>query len=322
MEGRRPLLVFLGILLVLATVRFDRRWSWGGGVEGEVHGDHVKYVQYVEFLRGDASAPPPPPFRQRVLGPLLAAALPLPPLTSLDVLNLAALVLCLTGLDALLLCLGLSPLRRTAGLALFVVSFPVVFYATIGYVDPLVVTLLTLIAWALLTGRHGLAIALATAGFFVKEWILVAWPGIASVRHATASTRRFWAFELPALIVLAVVPGLLTGVAGPEGGGPGSDYWQASWSVFMANASRPRAWISGALGAGLPWLGAAAYAVRRARGWPSPYSRTTERVLALGTVAVLALWVFAFLGVYADGRFPWMAYPFAIPMAVAALVRD
>jgi hypothetical protein len=316
LQERMLVLVLAGVLVALCAVRFDRRWSWGG-IPGEAYADHLRYVRYVAYFRGESPEPPPPPFRQRAAGPWLASYLPFRPITSIDVLDVLALLLCLPLMASLLRCLGMGPPRRLAGLAMFTLSFPVVQYGAIGYLDPLILLVLAVVVWALVAGHDLLAIAVAAAGFLVKESVLVAWPAIAVARASSVSALRFWTLEAPGLLVLALGPGLAAGALGPEGGGPGVDYWQVSWSVLLANASRPRAWISGLLSAGLPLAGALLYGIRRARGGPRAFPPRDERILVAGTAMVLALWAFSFLGVYADGRFPWLAYPFAIPLALA-----
>jgi hypothetical protein len=90
--------------------------------------------------------------------------------------------------------------------------------------------------------------------------------------------------------------------------------WQPSLATLQANLARPRSWQSFLLTLGLPGaLGIAGLFTRRAWATLAP--------LAVGLLGALALFAAALLVAYADGRFIWTAYPFAIPIAIRAWAR-
>jgi len=301
-------------LLVVVAPRFDRNdlgplESWTGGGDGPGLADATNYVRYVEVLRGDADELPPAPFRYRPLTPVLAAPLPFEPLTSINVVNVAALALATVGISWTLATLGVGERRRTIGALLFIVSFPTFYYGTIGYVDPLAVALVILATGAILADRPGLLLALLPVAALARESTVIV-IAVAVLWLFVRDRDRRWAWTLGWVgSFVGVVAAVRIGLSGP-----GTNVWEPSWSLALDNLSRPRTWLSAALTLGAP---AVVIVVR----WRSIVGvrRDVALLLGLGMLASLGVFAYSVSAAYSDGRFLWPIVAFTIPAAMLLL---
>jgi len=309
----RQLILSLALVLVCLP-RFNRAdlglSLTGGGVPATANlSDVANYLAQVDYYRG---LPPSDllvsPFADRVLAPWLAARLPLPAMTALNVVNVAALIAALAFIDATLGLLGTGTRGRWLGGALFVFAFPTFYYGAIGLVDPVLIGFLAAAVYFMLAGRAWLFVALLLGGL-TRETVVIMIPVlIAHFLCCTGRGRRDAAWLL--LGIGAAAGGvLLARVLSPTAAGEGYA-WLPDWERFLRNAARPRAWGGLLLTLGLP-TALAAWAVARRRPpprwmWP----------LMTGWLGCLALFAFALFTAYADGRFVWPAVVFAIPIAL------
>lgn len=313
--------VLAAALILVALPRFDRRdagvdaLTAEGRVASESLGDARFYVAMVEYFRsGEESPDLRMPFAGRVLAPWLASRLPLAPMTALNVVNLASLLGCFALLTAAMRRLGANGRAVLAAQALFVFSFPTFYYATIGYVEPVLLLGLGGVVLGIATGSTTLAVVALVAGCAVKESMLLAVPAVALVAGREGGARRAAAVGAAALLlgigvtlaVRHVVPAAPGEAAGP------------SLERVLSNAGRVRAWAGNVLTFGP--LGAVAgcllaSAARRRRLFAHPAGVP----LLVGAGASLLLAAYAFAGAYADGRFLWTMYPFAVPMVAQML---
>ncbi len=321
-DGVLLLLMAVSTILV-CSVRFNRHdvpairpltQSAGPAIQ---LGDAVHYVEYVKAFRGQAAAAAvPPPFRYRPAVPWLASLLPFEPMTAINVINVASLILALLSLHLTLLRLGFGLAVRTASLALFVFSFPSFYYGAIGYVDPLLICVLMTATCFLVHGQTAAAIAVVAIGVPVKETTGLLVPVVAVSSLGPRGGRT--ASVLTAACALALFLGvtLLLRAVVPAAG---ELIWKPSLHSLLFNAGRARTWVSLALAFGLPGLLGLISLL-------SPRPLDAEKVrhfrmLATGFACAVALAFLALLTAYADGRFIWTAYPFAIPLGAFTLER-
>jgi hypothetical protein len=309
------------ILLGFALIRFDlhdpgpvRRLTAGAtatryGLPLDVAG----YVRLTAYFRGQAPADSMiPPYCYRPLVPLVASALPWGPLTSIDLVDVACLLVTLVLLDRLLLHVGYGMRGRTLGCLLFAASFPTFYYGAIGFVDPAALLALTGMALAAVRGRRlSFAIWLVVA-VLVKETtaIMAALPGVAPWARGTRR-EALGRVAPPALLAVAIVVGIRMLAPFPDPGW----LWRPSPAALLENLARPRALLSLILTIGLPGAAAAAALVtgRAARALSPEHLRFFLTASALAA----ALYLYSLTAAYADGRVIWSAYPFLIPVAVA-----
>ncbi|HEU4334650.1 MAG TPA: hypothetical protein VFT32_09170 [Candidatus Eisenbacteria bacterium] len=325
--SRAGLLTVLAIeaiaLLGLASLRFDYR---DPGVIGRFtsgvralpggHGLDVEgYVRLTEYFRGTAPADSMmPPYCYRPLAPLAASLLPVRALTALNLVNLIALLGAFIAVVRTLLRMGLGAGAVAAGGAIFAVSFPTFYYATIGFVDPVAVFAVALLVEAMAADRPLWWIAVVAAlGSLVKETnaafsilpFVRAYAG--GVRATAPLTRRA---ALPLLCVGLVI---LVRVTAPF---PGRDsFWAPSAAAIVENLTRPRTYLSLGLTVGLPFvLAALGLASREARARLGAPDRA---MLVAGSLVALGLYLYSVCSAYTDGRIIWAIYPFTAPLAAA-----
>jgi hypothetical protein len=318
--------VLVLVLFSFALIRFDLRdpgpvGRLTAGATATRYGlplDVAGYVRLTAYFRGQAPADSMiPPYCYRPLVPLLASALPWNPLTSIDVLDIACLLLTLVLLDRLLLRAGYGTRARTLGGLLFAASFPTFYYGAIGFVDPAVLLTLTGMALAAIGGRPLAFTIWFVAGVLVKETnaVMAALPGVwawARGEPRRSLARAAIARVAPlALLALALVAGIRMLAPFPEPGW----LWRPSAAAVLENFSRPRALLSLVLTLGLPAAaGIAALATGRAARALSPWHL---RFFLAASGLAAALYLYSLTAAYADGRVIWGAYPFLIPVAVA-----
>lgn len=308
-------------LLAVALPRFDlkdpgpiRRFTSGAtstayGLPIDVEG----YRRLSEYYRGSMPADSMlAPFCFRPLVPALASALPWSSQTSINVVNLLALLLTVVVLDRLTKLLGYGDRARFVGSLLFVISFPTFYYGTIGFVDPPTVLAVTLAALLTLQGRQLALFAVVPLAVLIKE--TSAWLSFLPLAWAWARGR------IDARSVGISVGLFSSAVATVAAVHARSDFpdpgfiWIPQVAGVLRNAVRPRTWISLFLTLGLPALLAGAALLT---GRAAALRREQRRFLVAGTVMALGLYAYSLTSAYADGRVVWVAIPFLLPLAIA-----
>jgi hypothetical protein len=312
------ILTVLGAALVLVSLpRFNRRdigigaWTSGGLPSDILLADAEEYITLVRCFRDEA---PPAritaPFAYRLLAPCIAAWFPFEPMTALNVLNLLCLLAALVLLDFAQKRLGVSPPFRLLGDGMFVFSFPLFYYGTIGGVDPVLICLLAAAVLALVTERWLLLVGLAAAGTLCKESFVLFVP--AAIAYAIASrkhARRQVAAIAGMIIVIAVLAWLVRSLS------PHPVYrWAPSTVRLMRNLRRARCFVAFILSFGIPGLVIVSAAPRVWKD-AAPDRRPAMTALLVGSVLSVVLFLFAMVSAYADGRSVWLGYPFAVPLA-------
>ena len=316
-----PRIVTTIVLLVLVCLpRFNmwdpgpmRGWTTTSRVVPWGHPIDVEgYVRLVKYFRGEAAAGELiGPFSSRPLGPALAAAIPVEPITALNLVNLASLIVTLWLLDATCGLLGLGSRARWAAALLFVLSFPTFYYGTIGFVDPVALAASALVLMLVLRGAPLAALVPAIAfGVLAKETnaalaLLLIGAGVAR-RSVGAATIRAAALLAAGLATFLLVQALMPS--------PGQDLRPLPrLAVAIENLSRPRTYLSLALSIAIPAvLAAVALWTGRARG---VIPREALAVLLAGAGLSAGVYVASIFGAYTDGRLIWSAYPFVVPIA-------
>ncbi len=316
-------LVGLAVLLVLVCLpRFNRwdlgvaRWTSSGQLSKEMLSDAGGYVKTVEYFRGERDATElSTPFQYRPLVPLLASWLPFAPMTSLNVVNVLALIAALVAIWVTVGRLGYDLPAKVVGGALFVLSFPTFYYGAIGIVDPAAI-LFVAVGVMCIVQRHWLAVVIILAvGVLAKETVAVLIP--ATCVALLTKQERLWR---SLIITGACVIVFILAYKSVRIVMPGEVYiWLPSWSRLSRNVERVRTYTSFVLAFGLPGLLSLGFLCDRARLWRKRL--VEDGPFLIGILAAIGLWCFSLVSAHTDGRFIWVSYPFMIPLAVGTIER-
>ena len=318
--------IFVLALTVVAVsfVRFDRNdISLVDGLAGRSTNialpmsDASCYILSVEYFRGNAQKENLVlPFAYRVLGPFIAAMLPISnPLTALNVLNVVSLVLGGGFLYLLLRKLRYSATSSFIGGMMYAVSFPVFYYGAIGLTDPLTIPIISLFTVLLYTKRWWALAPVLVLGALARETTIVLLP-VTAVYVWIVKPKYKWIIVLGASVVfLSTVVAVRSMYADL-----GNTVWnQPSVDKLMENL-RGRAMIANILTFGIPGILTMVWLLRR-----DVRDKARATVVALpaltGVFFTLCIAAYAFVGGYADGRFLWGISVFAMPFAVDVINR-
>lgn len=304
----------LGVVLVAAP-RFNRQdamvGQWTGGKDG-ANLDSAEYEQLVRFIRHEVPKEGlEAPFCYRPIVPLIASVLPLQPNTSMNVVNAALLLLSLLILHNILSLPGVQPWKRLLGDGLFVFSFPLFYYGTIGGVDPGALFILTIGLWAILQDRPVATLAIIAIGVLVKETSVLLIPVWLTRLLLQGKPLRHVVSYGACAATSVILASWAIRTAAPE-----STYvWVPSLKRLIFNSTRSRSWVSMLLSFGAPGV-LCLLALARSKPWRETDERTFLWPLAMGFAGALGLTALAWMTAHADGRFMWLSYPFTIPLAM------
>ena len=313
-------LLLLSLVLILLSIpRFNRNDIGIQSLTTEGTGrlgDSAQYIAMTSYFRGETAAVGlRPPFTYRPLVPYLAAWLPLGAMTAINLINLAAMLIAIIVLYMTLTWLEIDFALSIIGCGLFVVSFPTFYYSTIGYVDPVLVSLLTVGLYAIFKNNWIFLVIVITVGVLVKETIIILILILAAylVFSRTIFTKRGLVLPLMLFIFAAVYYIARTLIpVNPTVG------WIPSFETLVFNVLRPRSWLSFLLSFGAPgFLSLFVFGFRRTHWFQERFAETAT--LITGFFISVLLFGFSMVSAYADGRFIWTSYPFSVPLAVIVL---
>ena len=310
--------ILIACLMLISGIRFNRN---PGIVEREL-GDAAYYVAYVQYWQSIPSEHPLIiPFSWRPLAPALASLLPFSPMTALNVVNMGFLILGLVFLDKTLALLGVGAPWQMRGDLLYIFSFPVFYYGTIGYIDPCLVGWVSVGIYLILKEKWGLLTGLLIVGMLTKEGIIILIP--------PAVVKYYFSHTWPKALIMAWVwGGVYVGVGialqrlapGSESEAPGThavSFWNPYWDILAYNAQRVNAYLSGLLTLGLPGGLFLLGAFKNGRSWTKTIKQQTHlQVLLIGIGGVMATYAYSWVSAYADGRILWPICLFMIPLVI------
>jgi hypothetical protein len=308
-------LVLLLCLLVLVSVRFNRNTL----LFDRDLADAAYYIGNVEHFRGEAPTYGlRAPFNERLLVTAVAALLPLDPMTAINLVNVVMVLVALFYLDKLLIRLVGVESLRWGGLYLFVVSFPVFYYATIGYVDSGVLAMICMGTYAVYASRALLFLTAVLLGTLAKEGIVLL--VLVAMAYAYSTKSRKWLlYALASLMLYGGVWGLVKYWTPNTQGGTPLLYWKPFQQRLAMNLSRPTMYISSLLSFGLPGTLCVVFLIRNGREWLRHWQ--ADLPLWVGFLGGAAMWVYSLLSAYTDGRFFWISTCFPIVLAMMAWRR-
>ena len=310
--------VLVATMLVVIYPRFDRQDRFGidqftskGQPSAIALADAGKYINHVKFFRGEVGSESlRAPWAYRPLPTFLASFVPLKPITAINVINFIFLFLGLLFLLKSLAILGISATTTALGGFAYVVSFPVFFYGAIGYIDPVLVGMLSIGHYLVLSKKHLLFFSLLFLGAFVKDPYIIILPAWAAYQYSLAKSSwfRIALVTISAMLIFILTIYVIRAVS------PVSDdfFWVPSKTLLEFNLFRVNAWLTWLLTFGPMGFIAVWFSVKENFALIENPALIS---LAVGLAGALAVLAYSFFSVYLDGRYIWIAYPFMIPLA-------
>ena len=201
------------------------------------------------------------------------------------------------------------------GCGFYVVSFPTFYYTTIGYVDPVLIFLLTLGLYLILTNRWIFLVGVIFMGTFVKETVLILIITSAAYLFFNHQILTKRGLILPLMLFVYAIGYTIARNLIPVDPAVG---WTPSIETLVFNISRLRSWLSFLLTFGIHGLLALFIFKTKNTIWFQEKSAETATLIT-GLFVTLLLFGYAMLSAYADGRFIWTSYPFSVPVALIVL---
>lgn len=306
------------IILILVTIP---RFNWGilfpplDSFIGAKPFDVEQYELFVEHFRGNetASSKLEGPFMFRPMVPFLAAFLPFDALTSINLINLLLLCTAVIFVGKTAEYFYLSNKSRILTQLTFILSFPLFYYGTSGYIDPSLIALSTVLIYLMLTAKIVLFYLLFLIITAVKETVIVFIPvWILWVFSSQKPLNRKLILAVIPIIIFIISYTLIRLLAVNS-----SDYlWVPSLEIFQSNISRVKTFLSFLLTVGFPGLFLLIFILK--------YKKLSLRLynfLWVGTILVFLVWIFSLFSAYSDGRQLWLSYVFTIPIMMLYLKR-
>ncbi len=299
------IILFIGV----TSIRFNRNTT----VVNRPLNDARYFIAYVEYFRGDVPSDViRPASNWRLLVPLVAAVLPLSPLSAINVTNQLLLLLSLVILYQSLLLVGVSKGYVWLGLMLFILSFPTFYYTTIVYIDPGVMFFVSLCIYAVLAQNLPILILGFVIGFFAKEAIVVIIPFAVVYQFMLGKRKNAIGLAILLAVIYVVLSYLVRQYAYITPGEKNNLFWVANSSNILLNINRINSLLAPILSLGLVGF-LYALTIKYQTIFKSPLQLAT---LAL-VVTTIAMYAFAFITTFADGRPFWLAY---YPMIIVGMI--
>lgn len=271
--------------------------------------DVEQYEKYVEYFRGSTQLvyELEAPFSYRPLVPYLASFLLFDALTSINLINLLILSIGLIYLIKFLLYLNIAEKLVTIGLIIFIVSFPVFYYTTSGYIDASLIGILLIINYYLFRNKYFHFLFSFLTGIFIKETIIIILP-VATVYFILneKSKNKFVKSIFPYLLYILVVIIIRTFAPHKE-----NYIWSPSIEIFIYNISRVKTYLSFILTLGIPGV-LSLYLIFTDKKKNIPGGLLFP--LTTGFLFSGLLWFYSVFAAYSDGRQLWTSYVFTIPL--------
>ncbi len=314
MQKRTYAIIYSILLMALVGIcflRFNRDMWWAEPGASQSLGDAEFYLEFMDFFKGRLEKSDLlEPFSFRPLLPLLAAQLPFDNMTSINVLNLLLMIGTFLFLSLIFKQLSITPHLQLIGLGLFTISFPVYYYATIGYVDTIVVFSSAVIYYLLVSGKTIWIPLVFAISLFGKETIVVVIAVVFAEQLVQKKVRAAFIFLLINSMIFIAVNLAIRGYFSSH------FFWAISLKEFFHNCLRIHAWVSLVLSFGIPGFLGLYIAVKITL--KRDYSQLKKIFPAL--IGIFGNWTIVFYSMavaWTDGRFIWPTVIYSIPLTMS-----
>lgn len=304
-------MVTVSLFMVVTSVRFNRNTA----IIKRPLNDARYFVAYVEYFRGEKPSDViRPASNWRMLVPYIASVLPLKPLTAINITNQILLLLSMVLLYYSMLHLGIGNGYVWLGLILFTLSFPAFYYTTIGYVDAGVMFFVSAGIYATLKKWWWLLLIAFATGFLAKESIVVLIPFAAIYVWMQGFKKHSILITLILILIYVAESYLVRQYAFITPGEKNNLFWVINAENISLNLHRINSLLAPILTLGIVGL---IYVFN--------FNSTLKinKPLAWASLAMLAccmaMYAFAFITTFADGRPLWLAYYIMIIVGMYAM---
>ncbi|MEP0861256.1 MAG: hypothetical protein HRF52_07430 [Ignavibacterium sp.] len=311
----------LSLLILLYLITFPR-FNWRplpsplNSFVGTKPFDVEQYEKYVEYFRGNTQLVTEleGPFSYRPLVPYLASFLPFDALTSINLINLLVLSLGIIYLIKFLSEIIVAEKFIIIGLIIFIVSFPVFYYTTSGYIDASLIGILLITNYFLFRNKYYQFLISFFVGIFIKETIIIILP-VAAVYFLLndKSKNKFAKIIFPFLLYSVTIILIRTLAPHKE-----NYVWNPSIEIFNYNIARAKTYLSFILTLGIPGVLTLFLIFSEKK---KNISRELLFPLVTGFLFSVLLWVYSLFSAYSDGRQLWTSYAYTIPLMLELFIQ-
>lgn len=297
--------------MAVTSVRFNRNTA----IINRPLNDARYFVAYVEYFRGEKpSYIIRPASNWRMLVPYVASVLPLKPLTAINITNQILLLLSMVLLYYSMLQLGIGKGYVWLGLMLFNISFPAFYYTSIGYVDAGVMFFVSAGIYTTLKKWWWLLLIAFSTGFLAKESIVVLIPFVAVYNWLQHKKKQAVLIALLLALIYVIESYLVRQYAYITPGEKNNLFWVVNADNISLNLHRINSLLAPILTLGLVGL-IYLFNIKSSLKINRPLAWASLAMLA----CCLAMYAFAFITTFADGRPLWLAYYAMIILGMYAM---
>ncbi len=312
-------LLFLVVSIILIGLpRFNMQDLFGldkytndGKPASIAKNDSRHYKNHILYFRGEVNETKlKEPWVYRPLPTYIASFLPFKAMTSLNILNYIAMITGLIFLLKICFVLKLSSISSFIGGLFYTFSFPVFYYGTIGYIDPILVSSLIVSLYLILTQKNILFFISVILGALIKETFIIILP-VWAIHQVLIQKRSIFVVCVILGFLMLCFIGVITlvRILTPVDSG---FLWVPKSKMVLFNLFRTRSWFSFLLTLGPAGIIAIYYLIKINK---NIIDIPICIVFATGFLAGFSVFVYSMLSAYADGRYFWIAYPFMLPLA-------
>jgi len=258
------------------------------------------------------------PFKYRIFAPLLASILPLPPLTSLNIVNLAFHLISLFALYRIMVLLKYSSYDQTIGLFLYICSYPLLMFGADGWNEPVSIGFILIGMYYLIKGRRNIVLLIIALGSLNNEKIiiLVFFTLVYEWKHKYFTTMATGPFIYIAtqVIIRYWSNRFLVNNASIENFPLGYVWFPSIHHIYYNFILRWRNYPSALATFGFVGIGTVIFLKQKL------YRVYPEYVpFVFGFYSSMILYIYAITTAVASGRLLWYIYPFSIILTVKML---
>ena len=267
----------------------------------------AKYFEnYVEYFRGNSlELPLRPATNWRFLVPLTASYLPFSALTSINLINALFLALGLFIFYHALQLLNIPNIKKWQSIWLFLVSFPMFYYASIAYVDTALFLFIAISIYATFKQKTWMFILAVLSGLCVKETIAICIP-FYLFYHFKNNKKNAIFVTLVTFILYLFVLYFIRKYAPISLENTRNNFWTFNLESASINFHRFNSWFSVILSFGL--LGFLFFK----QLFTKTFRQIIENPLYLACLAsigsAIILYFLSYFSTIADGRIIWLSY--------------
>lgn len=268
--------------------------------------DSKYFKSYVEYFRAEPLTNElRPATNWRFLVPLIASYLPVSALTAINLINALSLALGLWVFFKTMQLVGIDTLQCWQSLWLFIVSFPMFYYSSIGYVDAALFIFIAISIYATFNHKPFLFSIAILTGLCVKESIAIAIP-FYLFYHYKNNKKSAFTTTLITCLLYAIIFFTIKKYAPISAEITRNNFWKFNINNASINLYRANTWLSFILSFGAAGLLSARQLLNQS------FSQILNNNIYMACLACIGcaiiLYVLSYFSTIADGRIIWISY--------------